>query len=248
MSLLYYKILAALLIFVASIISVIYPLRVRAYPSHHHVLEIGDAVASGIFLGAALFHMLPDAINEFALLWPSLNYPLAELICSAGFLFLLFFERLSNNSHDHTSFLIAVIIIIHALIEGAALGVNTTLATASIIFVAIFAHKSSESFALAVILNRSQLLMRHIILLIAVFSLMTPLGIALGTLLAASMHHHSGLLLTATFNSFAAGTFLYISTLHHINHHQRSHEGEGMIEYVALLTGLIIMAVLALWS
>lgn len=242
-----------MLIFITSLVSIIYPLKVRAYPSHNRLLEFGDALASGIFLGAALFFMLPDAIQDFDTALGSIRYPLAELFCAGGFLFLLFFERLSgtkHQEHDHTatSLIIAVIIIIHSLIEGAALGVNTTFATTSIIFVAIFAHKSSESFALAVILNRSTLTMRHIIILIAIFSLMTPLGIAAGTMLTLYLHLKWGVLLAAGFNAFAAGTFLYMSTLHHINHHQRSHEGEGLIEYAALVGGLSVMAILAMWS
>jgi len=36
--------------------------------------------------------------------------------------------------------------------------------------------------------------------------------------------------------------------LHHINHHKRSHEGEGMIEFAALVGGLCVMALLAIWS
>lgn len=253
MSLVTYKILAALLIFITSLLAVAYPLRVRAKPTHHRLLELGDALASGIFLGAALFHMLPDAQQDFTRALGVMNYPLSELFCALGFLLLLFCERLSGNStHNHQStqvpYIFAVIIIIHSLIEGAVLGVNTTFATTAIIFLAIIAHKSSESFALAVTLNRSSLTLKHTLIIIFIFSLMTPLGVALGTGLSLSLHLKTGLLLTAGFNAFAAGTFLYMSTLHHINHHQRSHEGEGFVEFFALLAGLCVMAVLALWS
>jgi zinc transporter 1/2/3 len=250
MSLITYKLLAGILIFLASLVAVAYPLKIRALPSHNRLLELGDAFASGIFLGAALFHMLPDSTRDFASTLGNVHYPLAELCCAGGFLLLLFFERLSGNSshHDHSaiSLVIAIIIIIHSFIEGAALGVNTTFATASIIFLAIIIHKSSEGFMLAITLNRSELSLKAIIPLISIFALMTPLGIAFGTSLTLFLQVKTGQLLTAGFNAFAAGTFLYMSTLHHINHHQRSHHGEGLIEFMAVLAGLSIMAGLAI--
>ena len=76
---------------------------VRARPEHRPSLEAADAFASGIFLGAALFHMLPDAIHEFSSLNDT-SYPLAELFCALGFLILLFLERLSKClSHKQTA-------------------------------------------------------------------------------------------------------------------------------------------------
>lgn len=254
MSLLFYKSLAALLIFLTALLVVIYPIKTRAYPKHHHLLELADAFASGIFLGAALFHMLPDANQGFALALGNNTHPIAELFCAAGFLILLFLERLSHytsGDDQHSSaipYTLAVILIVHALIEGAVLGVNTTLATAFIIFLAIIAHKGSESFALAVILNRSNFKLNRIVTLIVLFSLMTPLGILLGTTVTEFLQFKTGQLITAGFNAFAAGTFLYMSTLHHINHHHRQQEAESLLEFVFLVIGLVIMAVIAWWA
>jgi len=253
-TLLFYKIAAGALIFLVTLLAIAYPIKSRARPKHNHWLELADAFASGIFLGTALFHMLPDAIRDFSAIQTISGYPIAEGFCAAGFLILLFMERLSHyfaseKNHATTlSCMLAVILIVHSLIEGTVLGVNPTYATATIIFIAIIAHKGSESFALAVVLNRSHLSLQKIISLIMLFSLMTPLGVLFGAALTESLKINHGELFTASFNAFAAGTFLYMSTLHHVNHHQRQHEKEGLLEFGALLAGLLVMAFLGVWS
>jgi zinc transporter 1/2/3 len=248
MSLITYKILAAGIIFLAGLIGVAYPLKIRAVPTHNPILEIGDALASGIFLGAALFHMLPDAIKTFSQTLPHITYPIAEFFCAAGFLLLLFFERISagGSKSSTTPFSVALILIIHSLIEGMVLGIYTSIASAVVIFVAIIAHKSSESFALALTLNRSKFSFRFILGLVTIFLLITPLGIFLGTSLTVFLKSETAQLVTASFNAFAAGTFLYISTLHHLNHHEREHHGEGLVEFFALVFGLVVMGLIAI--
>lgn len=253
MSLFAYKSLAAFFIFLTTIIAVTYPIKARARPKHHHFLDFGDAFASGIFLGAALFHMLPEARHAFHQTLNQIEYPLAELFCAVGFILLLFLERLSlrSNNHKHqltVPYLAAGTLIIHSLIEGAALGVNTELATASAMFIAIIVHKSSESFALSITLCRgNHVPTQQLFWIIGIFSLMTPIGIALGTSITPYLAFNTGQIAAAGFNAFAAGTFLYMSTLHHIHHHQRLHEAESLSEFFCLFAGLSLMGLIVFW-
>ncbi len=71
---------------------------------------------------------------------------------------------------------------------------------------------------------------------------MTPLGIFVGLTLHDSLSSQTASLFTAGFNAFAAGSFLYMSTLHHLNHHTHKHKAETLREAGALLIGLIMMA------
>lgn len=251
MTLLSYKILAAAVIFIVSIAAILYPLLKRKH-QHTESIEIGEALASGIFLGAAFFHLLPESIHTFAQVYPSLIYPLPEMICVGGFLLMLFLERISiihASCHPrHTiPYVLAIILILHALIEGAALGIGRTFSETTLLFVAIIAHKGSESFALCVTLLRYKLPLWELILIIAIFSLMSPLGIGLGTSINMLSQQGDGLLWSAIFKAFAAGTFLYISTLHHIRFHQRTEETQGLLEFGCLALGLAAMGVIAVW-
>lgn len=248
MTLVFYKTAAAGLIFLISIATVIYPLRRKNTLSHVESTGLGEALASGIFLGAAFFHMLPDAIRIFSRAYPVGAYPIPEAICIGGFLLMLFLERLSLIGHAGTRsipYILALILIIHALTEGAALGIGNTFSEALMLFIAIAAHKGSESFALCITLLRHQLPTNRVIFIIGFFALMTPIGIGLGTTLTLGDHSE---LIAAGFNAFAAGTFLYISTLHHIHFHKHTHDSRGLLELLCLAMGVGAMALIAIWN
>lgn len=253
MTLVSYKIIAALLIFLAGLATAIYPLKKKLADSHTDSFELGEALASGIFLGAAFFHMLPEAIKLFGQISTS-TYPIPEAICLGGFLLMLFLERLSlTSSAKHSTvsipYILAIILIIHALTEGAALGIGATLPETALIFIAILAHKGSESFALCVTMLRHRLPLKNIISIILFFALMTPVGIGLGMMIYDMTFADShGKLIAACFDAFAAGTFLYISTLHHIRFHQHTEEKQGMAEFGCLALGLAMMGIIALWG
>lgn len=253
MTLVLYKAIAAVLIFLISIATVVYPLKKKMALKHTESVELGEALASGIFLGAAFFHMLPEALKMFDNLYGPLAYPTPEAICVSGFLLLLFLERLSLMNEtirlkNSIPYILAIILIIHALTEGAALGIGSTFSEGLMIFIAIIGHKGSESFALCVALLRHELPFRHVLLIIAFFSLMTPLGISLGAAINQLAFARNGELAAAIFNSFAAGTFLYISTLHHIHFHKHAKDAQGMIEFGCLVFGVAAMGAIALWT
>lgn len=252
MTLIYYKAIAALLIFISSLAAVIYPLKNHLTLQHNESLELGEAFASGIFLGVAFFHMLPVSIESFQHLWPHIHYPIAEFICILGFITLLFLERLSliTTQQPTTSipYILTIILVIHSLIEGTALGINSSFTETVMIFIAIIAHKGSASFALCVTLIRHQIAAKPLLSIILLFSLVTPLGIFLGTLLHARDYLPQEQLLEAIFNAFATGSFFYMATLHHVQFHKRNaEEVHGLLEFVFLLVGLTLMGLVAVW-
>ena len=245
-----FKLVAAVTIFFAAFAVGLLPAAFSE--KHPKTVFMTEAIASGIFLGAALFHMLPDAEQVFRAIG-LIRYPYAILICVIAFFFLAAIEQSSKMlgqktvSAMRTLFLITILSI-HSIIAGAALGINVTMTNAVVIFIAIIAHKSCASFALVVSLKKNFNNHRTILLLLLFFSLMTPLGILLASSVMSSLQTHSAQLLEAVLNAITAGTFLYIGTL---DTYGRQMQPERLInrasEFSGLVAGMIMMGVIAFW-
>ncbi len=212
---------------------------------------IGESLACGIFLGAGLLHMLPDATRTFSS--AGYTYPWPFLIAGAGFLFLLFLEHLShalerrsNHFLSKMALLTTVILSIHSLLEGAALGFAHNLIASMIIFIAIITHKGAASFALSININRGQLSQLAAIIAFAVFAVMTPLGIFGSYWIQSSSAAHG--LASSVFMALAAGTFLYIGSLHGLGRATLIRHCCNLKEFLVMLTGFAVMAVVAIWT
>ncbi|WP_369622508.1 hypothetical protein, partial [Pseudoalteromonas distincta] len=81
-------------IFIVILLAGWYPFRKRIKDDQHIDLPIGETLATGVFLGAGLLHMLPDANSLFKKM--GYNYPFAFIITGAVFLIFLWFEHLGK--------------------------------------------------------------------------------------------------------------------------------------------------------
>lgn len=293
MNLIIYKSLAAVSIFALTLIAGLLPLRIAL--RNKQLLHLGDAFASGIFLSAALLHLLPDAEAGFAKWRGGIDgYPVAQLICAVAFVMLLLMEHglmiygrrkfQQNSRHEHhgdeisgkggdnrvsdagidicchgascvcsnvgeknvvTPYLLLLILSVHSFIEGSAIGISGNFAGVLIIYIAVIAHKCSESLALVSNLFRYALHPKRICWLIIIFSLLTPTGIFSASLIENLLHLNAeNNLFACSFNAIAAGTFLYLGSVH-IMECEKSFEDLG--EITALILGIGVMAVVALW-
>lgn len=256
MTIVYTKLSFAVFIWMITLIGGYFAFYLQKHKEHihHSVVQLAEAFAGGIFLGVALFHMLPDADIALHKFNPALDYPFANLICAGGFCLFLFLEQAIHhiNEHEDSSapnvipFLFIILISFHALSEGIALGVNQALADIVVIFLAIIAHKASEAFATGMQLMKGTLNSKMLLSLFLAFSLMSPLGVGLGIFMMQITGQHYSQFLIGFFNALAAGTFLYIATLHRL-HHQHQHKLGYLYEFYATLAGLLLMAVVAIW-
>jgi zinc and cadmium transporter len=204
------------------------------------------AFAAGVMLGAAFFHMLPEAFHGG-------GYPAFTLV-PAGFVFLVVLERfflshsceepLNCTEHAHHGLGLAALVglSVHTLVDGVALGSAVKEGVGLMAFIAIIAHKVPSSLSLASILkseNRSS----SIILGYACFyGLMVPVGAGLYFASDAALQFEK---LSPWALAFSAGTFLYIAVsdlLPHVSRHGKERQGRNV---VALIAGLLLMLALS---
>jgi len=254
-SLIFSKIIYALIIFIISVLSGLLPLTYASKNKAQNKLNssefvIGEALASGVFLGAGLLHMLSDAAKDFNEL--GYHYPYAYLLCGIIFLALLLLEHVGKEVSDHSgensplfALLAAAMLAIHSLFEGVALGVRGDLSLIIIVFIAIMAHKWADSYSLAIHIGKSRLPVKIQWILFFIFTIMTPLGIFFGNYINTELVANN--ILAPVFTSLAAGTFLYIGTLHGLNRAVMVERCCNLHDYMYVIIGFSLMAMVGIW-
>ena len=252
------KIISIVLILAIGLLGGLFPIKTENFTSKQRFFSRGAAFSGGVFIGAGLIHMLPDANEGFADSLKSVDYPIAFLVCAMGFLLILMIDKIFFGSHGHHSqerdgagnhhipYILAVILSVHSIIAGIALGVDGSVATSLIILIAILSHKGSAAFALGVSLMKSDVAKEESQKAIYLFSVMTPLGVLIGVIMHHFLLSDNQVLLEATFDAIAAGTFLYIAIIEVIKEEFDS-KGDLWIKFCSLTGGLAVMGMLAVW-
>ncbi len=278
MSLLAIKIAAALAILAVGIVGGLIPSLVLRRDASHRFMSLGNCLAGGIFLGAGFIHLLPEADAE---LHEFVDYPLAPLLAAVGVGVLLLIDRVLFELRSHVGRLegrrqpiypvvLLVVLSMHSIIAGIALGLESTVATSVLVMIGILLHKGSAAFALAVTVLTSGSNKTNVKAILSIFVSMTPLGIALGTVASSVLAGPTASLIQGSFNALAAGTFIYVAILDVINAEmsriddriadflRSTFSGEDdvplplrdtdrVLKFLLVLVGLASMAVLGAW-
>ena len=243
------KLIFALIVLVITIIAGAYPFVRKSQNIHFHS-QIGEALAAGVFLGAGLIHMLGDSFSDFDSM--HIDYPYPALLAGAVFLFFLLLEHIGKDIYQHHgnsnafAVLATVMLSIHSFLAGAALGVSGSLAVSIMIFLAIIAHKWAASFALSLQINKSSLTVKKGIFLFAIFAIMLPLGVVTGSTALTKLGHYP--LIQPIFTAVAAGTFLYLGTLHGLERAVMVKDCCKLKTFSFVIIGFALMAVVAIWT
>ncbi len=228
------------------------PFKKRFKQAEHTDFPIGETLATGVFLGAALLHMLPESQSQFIKL--GYEYPLGLLITGIVFLLFLWFEHLGEvlyHHHDnhttHPAFAIVawMMLSLHSLVLGTALGLSKEYSVQIMLFLAIIAHKWAESFAIAVQLNKSTLKPQYTIALFLSFAFMTPLGIGIGFYFGHDVSTNS--IVDPLLMAISAGTFLYLGTLHGLERCVMVQRCCNLRDFSFVIIGFLLMAAVAVY-
>ena len=279
-SLLAIKALAALAILVVGVAGGAIPLLATRHHASHRVLSLGNALAGGIFLGAGFLHLLPEASEA---LGDVMEYPLAPLLAAVGVCVLLLIDRVlletirpaDTGPSEETRqpiypVVLLVVLSVHSVIAGIALGLEADLAASVLVMIAILCHKGSAAFALVVSVLASGADTRRVWRILAIFVTMTPVGISIGTGASSLLGGQTATLIEGSFNALAAGTFVYVAILDVISaemsriddriaHFVRSamigaddvpmpeQDSDRILKFLLVVIGLGGMAMLGLW-
>lgn len=254
MDVLLFKLTATTVIFATGLLFGQLPMRFDMSRRGLQSMIYADAFSAGIFFGAALLHMLPDAHDNFTALGRLPDFPFAALGCGLGFVLLMAIEKgfasrhvLAHGNRNITPMLLVVILSIHSIIAGASFGLETTLMASLAIFIAIIAHKGAAAFALGSSLRDGGITGRAHLRLIILFAIMTPLGIGMGSLFGRLLSGADARTFEALFDALAAGTFLYVGIMDILA--GLFHKPGSAWQKVALvLSGFMLMALVAIWT
>jgi len=247
---------SAALIFVCGLIGGLLPLRFDESERSKRFLAVGNGFAGGIFLGAGLLHMLADAQENFTSVLP--GYPVALVIAGGGFLAVLFLEMVALRGREDVGsvpgaknsfypFLLMIVLSVHSLIAGMALGLEGSVAASFAMLVAIVAHKGSAALALGVSLKLAGFSRSRMLAMVVLFSCMTPIGVLGGFAFSQALEGQTALLVEAIFDAVAAGSFVYVAVLDIIQEAFAEKVDLGM-KFTVLSVGFFGMALLALWT
>lgn len=249
------KVIAAVVLVIVGIGSGLLPYWISVSERGAKLLEYGVGLAGGIFIGAGLLHLLPDGAELLGSTGVLFDYPTAFLLAGIGFLFVLLLAQVflrGRDEHDVVDqerfpVVLFLILSIHSFIAGMSMGLELTTSGVLVIFFAIVVHKGFAPLALDISLVEGNVPFGRLVRTIVAFSLMTPLGLLVGTLFAAVLENDDARILEGIFDGLAAGTFLYIASFEMLAS-VFQHHVDRLKKFAFVAAGFVVMALLALWA
>jgi len=174
-------------------------------------------------------------------------------------------KKVQNHSHDHEElpmemlgaeksfqanmrgFLVILALSLHAVFEGIAVGLSHSPTAVWYLFFAIAAHKYVISFCCGVQFVTSGVKTVLVIIYIAVFSLISPVGIGIGLGLTStiSSEAEAQTVTVTVLQGLAAGTLLYV-VFFEVLEKERQKKKNGLLQVIFVVLGFVVMVLVQL--
>jgi len=201
-----------------------------------------DKVSTIFVLPVALSnegHQVVQKHSDLELAMPELNYSVNH--------------HHSHNHHHHhqhgvmiqntsvQGLLTVLALSFHAIFEGLAVGLEPSINSVAYLAAAIATHKLVISFCIGMELYVAGASTRTILSYMSIFSMVTPIGIAVGLVLDYFKNDSENLGPTPTIlQGMAAGTLLYV-VFFEVLARERANEKSGLLQLVAIIVGFTLM-------
>jgi zinc transporter 1/2/3 len=152
-----------------------------------------------------------------------------------------------DHSHEHgkkvgiTPYILLLALGFHGFFEGMALGIQGEVRDTLFLALAIAAHKWAASLTLGISIIKSGIKLKQLFIMISIFALIGPVGIAFGMILKATAND----IVEAIFLAISVGTFLYIACSE-VLVEEFEHPENKYIKFCAFMIGGIFTAGLSL--
>ena len=160
---------------------------------------------------------------------------------------MVLFENFHDHEHEHgnklgiTPYILLLALGFHGFFEGMALGIQSDLKKTLFLCLAIAAHKWAASLTLGISIIKGGIQLKRLVIMITIFGLIGPLGIALGMILRATASDT----VEGIFLAISVGTFLYIACSE-VLVEEFEHPENKYIKFCAFMIGGIFTAGLSL--
>ncbi|XP_012170355.1 uncharacterized protein LOC100643822 isoform X1 [Bombus terrestris] len=160
------------------------------------------------------------------------------------------YPRMKHHEHDHSvmtkntsiqGLLTVLALSFHAIFEGLAVGLEPSIGSVVYLAAAIATHKLVISFCVGMELYVAGASSRTTLGYLTIFSMVTPIGIAVGLALGHFKNDSENLGPTPTIlQGMAAGTLLYV-VFFEVLARERANEKSGLLQLTAIIIGFMLM-------
>lgn len=148
-------------------------------------------------------------------------------------------SRASSVASTLQTYMLTILLSMHSIIEGVALGVEESVDDASRVLMAIAAHKSFAAFALGLSLVRGGASTAALVRIVLMFAFMSPLGVLLGAVFALNLEADDNVW-SGAIQAFAAGSFIYVALVE-ILLEEFSRPHDRALKFFLMLLGVAVM-------